>query len=71
MGIKVLAYIVLFAGIGLLMWNFFHLNFDKPEKVSIINIISNILIIVAMILTIIGQKYNQKLTRSIPNLKIR
>jgi len=55
MGIKVLAYIVLFAGIGLLMWNIFHLNFDKPEKVSIMNIISNILIIVAMILTIIGQ----------------
>ena len=63
MGIKVLAYIVLFAGIGLLIWNIFHLNFDKPEKVSIMNIISNILIIVAMILTIIGQKENQKLTR--------
>ncbi len=56
MGIKVLAYIVLFAGIGLLIWNIFHLNFDKPEKASIMNIISNILIIVAMILTIIGQK---------------
>jgi hypothetical protein len=55
MVIKTLAYIVLIAGIGLLIWNIFHLNFDEPEKASIINITSNILIIVAMILTIIGQ----------------
>jgi hypothetical protein len=55
MKIKTLAYFVLIAASGLLIYSIFHLNSDDPEKVSITSIIGNILIIVAITLTIMGQ----------------
>ena len=54
------AYIVIIAGLILLVWNIFELDFDNLKKGPFSGIVSNVLLITAMIISIRSLKKKER-----------